>query len=239
MKGTKYYSVIGLSVAGILSIGIGIIMLLEGGIAQLNALSNGSAAPDDCIQGIAGLILILFGIVSYKPLDAKRKQLREEYEYDENGVSRKRGKFSDLSAQERVKIEEQKMLDAERILDSPTVKKITHKGEEDPVAAMDHLVGLPKIKNQMREMAARMQYELQEYEKTGKKLKKGQTIPHSSMHMCFFGPPGTGKTTCARIMTGFLYQYRYIKKNQCVEVDGNFFRGMAPGESTNLYIKEP
>lgn len=71
MKGTKYYSVIGLSVAGILSIGIGIIMLLEGGIAQLNALSNGSAAPDDCIQGIAGLILILFGIVSYKPLDAK------------------------------------------------------------------------------------------------------------------------------------------------------------------------
>lgn len=95
------------------------------------------------------------------------------------------------------------MLDAERILDSPTVKKITHKGEEDPVAAMDHLVGLPKIKNQMREMAARMQYELQEYEKTGKKLKKGQTIPHSSMHMCFFGPPGTGKTTCARIMTGF------------------------------------
>mgnify|MGYP000824889198 CR=1 FL=1 len=195
MKGTKYYSVIGLSVAGILSIGIGIIMLLEGGIAQLNALSNGSAAPDDCIQGIAGLILILFGIVSYKPLDAKRKQLREEYEYDENGVSRKRGKFSDLSAQERVKIEEQKMLDAERILDSPTVKKITHKGEEDPVAAMDHLVGLPKIKNQMREMAARMQYELQEYEKTGKKLKKGQTIPHSSMHMCFFGPPGTGKTT--------------------------------------------
>lgn len=77
-----------------------------------------------------------------------------------------------------------------------------------------------------------MQYELQEYEKTGKKLKKGQTIPHSSMHMCFFGPPGTGKTTCARIMTGFLYQYRYIKKNQCVEVDGNFFRGMAPGEST-------
>lgn len=146
MKGTKYYSVIGLSVAGILSIGIGIIMLLEGGIAQLNALSNGSAAPDDCIQGIAGLILILFGIVSYKPLDAKRKQLREEYEYDENGVSRKRGKFSDLSAQERVKIEEQKMLDAERILDFPTVKKITHKGEEDPVAAMDHLVGLPKIK---------------------------------------------------------------------------------------------
>lgn len=64
------------------------------------------------------------------------------------------------------------MLDAERILDSPTVKKITHKGEEDPVAAMDHLVGLSKIKNQMREMAARMQYELQEYEKTGKKLKK-------------------------------------------------------------------
>lgn len=232
MKGTKYYSVIGLSVAGVGAIGIGVLMLLEGGLTQLGALMGKTAGVSDSLQGIVGLVLIIIGIVSYKPLDIKRKELREEYEYDENGVSKKRGKFSDLSAQERAKIEEQKMFDAERILDSLTVKKITHKGEEDPVKAMDHLIGLPKIKNQMREMAARMQYELQEYEKSGKKLRKGQTIPHSSMHMCFFGPPGTGKTTCAHIMTGFLYQYRYIKKNQCVEVDGNFFRGIAPGESS-------
>lgn len=52
------------------------------------------------------------------------------------------------------------------------------------------------------------------------------------MHMCFYGPPGTGKTTCARIMAGYLYKYRYIRKNQCIEVDGNFFRGLTAGESS-------
>lgn len=232
MKGLKYYSVILLSALGIGIIGIGTLFLMNGGLTELAAISNGTGSIGNSLKGIIGITLVFIGIVSYKPLDVLRKQLRDEYEYDENGISKKKGRFSDLSAKERDQIEQQKMIDAERILDSPTVKKITHSGEANPVQAMETLIGLPKVKNQMREMAARMQYELQEYEKSGKKLRKGQTIPHSSMHMCFYGPPGTGKTTCARIMTGFLYQYRYLKKNQCVEVDGNFFRGMAPGEST-------
>ena len=32
----------------------------------------------------------------------------------------------------------------------------------------------------------------------------------------FCGTRGTGKTTVARIMTGLLYEYGYIRKNQCV-----------------------
>lgn len=43
--------------------------------------------------------------------------------------------------------------------------------------------------------------------------------------MCFLGNPGTGKTTVARIVTGFLYQYKYIKKNKCLEVDASFLKG--------------
>ena len=210
MKGLKYYSVILLSALGIGIIGIGALLLMNGGLTELAAISNGTGSIGNSLKGIIGITLVFVGIVSYKPLDVLRKQLRDEYEYDENGISKKKGRFSDLSAKERDQIEQQKMIDAERILDSPTVKKITHSGEANPVQAMETLIGLPKIKNQMREMAARMQYELQEYEKSGKKLRKGQTIPHSSMHMCFYGPPGTGKTTCARIMTGFLYQYRYL-----------------------------
>lgn len=33
-------------------------------------------------------------------------------------------------------------------------------------------------------------------------------------------------------MTSFLYQYGYIKKNQCIEIDGNFFNGLSTGESS-------
>ena len=84
-------------------------------------------------------------------------------------------------------------------------------------------------------MAARMEYET----KFKKKNKKVQPI--SSMHMCFLGPPGTGKTTVARIMTGILYRYKYIRKNQCIEIDGNFLKGNSPGETskkTSLLIKK-
>ncbi|SDW83358.1 stage V sporulation protein K [Lachnospiraceae bacterium KHCPX20] len=179
------------------------------------------------------VVLIIGSIVSYKPLERWRKELRDEAEYDENGISKKHGNFKDLSGEERRLIEQQKMIDRERLLSTPVLKKITHKGTEDPVKEMEQLIGLTKVKEQMRQMAARMQYEMEEYEKRNKKkLKRNQTLPHSAMHMCFYGPPGTGKTTCARIMTGYLYKYRYIRKNTCVEVDGNFFRDVSAGETS-------
>ena len=44
----------------------------------------------------------------------------------------------------------------------------------------------------------------------------------------------THNTTVARIITGFLYQYGYIKKNKCVEVDGNFLKA---GSETATKVK--
>lgn len=230
-KNIKYYLSIFLSALSVGAIAVCIYMLTNPYIDDLKAVIKGESIIDHPIIIVSSIIIIL-GILSYKPLEMWRKTLRDEVEYDEEGVSKKYGNFMNLSATERKQIEQQKMINAEMILDSPTVKKITHRGAEDPVKAMNALIGLPKVKQQMRQMAARMQYDLEEHEHMGKPLKKNQTIPHSSMHMCFYGPPGTGKTTCARIMTGFLYRYRYIKKNQCVEIDGNFLRGMTPGEST-------
>jgi stage V sporulation protein K len=177
-----------------------------------------------CILCAAGFLVCLAG---YVPLALWRQKCRDEMEYDENGISKKYGNFSKLSSTQRQKIEEQKMIDAERILDSATMKKITHKGEPDPEAAMNKLVGLNNVKKDIHEMEARMQYEQAERKK--KKEKRPQS---EGMHMIFMGPPGTGKTTTARIMTGLLYKYGYIKKNQCVEVDGNFLKGMSPGESS-------
>lgn len=66
-----------------------------------------------------------------------RRKLRDEYEYDKNGVSKEYGHFEKLSADERKEIEKQKMIDAERILDSQTLKNITHKGSKCPQADME------------------------------------------------------------------------------------------------------
>lgn len=55
----------------------------------------------------------------------------------------------------------------------------------------------------------------------------------------FYGSPGTGKTTVARIITGFLYQYGYIKENKCIEVDGNFLKaGSDTATKTELVIRQ-
>lgn len=49
----------------------------------------------------------------------------------------------------------------------------------------------------------------------------------------------THNTTIARIMTGFLYRYGYIKENKCVEVDGNFLKaGPETATKTTMIIRQ-
>lgn len=160
----------------------------------------------------------------------KRNKYRDIVEYDENGISKKYGNFSQLSNQERKIIEQQKMMQRELLVDSVTLKNITHKGYENPEEALDSLIGLEETKLEIKKMAARMKFEFEKL--SPKERKKKKFTPVSANHMCFMGPPGTGKTTASRIMTGFLYKYHYIQKNQYIEIDGNFFNGGSLGEST-------
>ena len=165
-----------------------------------------------------------------KLLFEARIKLRNIVDYDEFGVSKKYGKYERMSAKEKKVIDMQKMADMERILSSSQIKKLTHKGSEDPCKDMKKLIGLRNVKDKMNEMVARM-----EFERSSKKMQI------SSKHMAFLGSPGTGKTTVARIMTGFLYQNKYIKKNKCVEVDGNFLKSSTSADTaikTELIIRE-
>lgn len=228
-SGIKYFTVIGLSVLGMILvvISIGVLITQMTGQANVNGFVFERLAA--IIPKWAIITVFIIALGTQAPLTVIRQRLRDEYEYDENGVSRKKGKFSQLSKKERDEIEQAKMLDAERLLDSPTVKSITHKGSLNPNEDMKTLIGMNNVKRDMHEMVARVQYEF-ERQKDDKKKKK--FTPISSMHMVFMGNPGTGKTVTARIMTGFLYQLHYIKKNKCVEVDGNFFAGLTPSDST-------
>lgn len=227
-----YQLTIVMSVIDILGIIFSVAMILYGELLKPTVhgtFANAKSFSITDIPSFVWAILCAACVIGAPYLNLVRQKLRDEVEYDENGVSKKFGKFSKLSAQERKVIEQQKMIDTERILDSATLRKITHKGEENPDAATNTLIGLPEVKKSMHEMAARMQYEKQRWKD---EHKRGKFKPVSAMHMIFMGPPGTGKTTMARIMTGYLYKNQYIKKNQCVEVDGNFFRGTTPGETS-------
>lgn len=148
---------------------------------------------------------------------------RHQTEYDKaTGLNKKYSSYDRLSRAERNEIDRQKIMWLEQIIDTNTLRKHTHKGSKNPEADINSLRGLEDVKKEIKLMAARM--------KTQK--KKERNI--SSMHMCFVGPPGTGKTTCARIMAGFLYKYGFIKENKILEIDGNFLKG---GADTALKVE--
>ncbi len=49
----------------------------------------------------------------------------------------------------------------------------------------------------------------------------------------------THNTTVARIITGFLYKFGYIKENKCIEIDGNFLKaGEDSATKTRLIIQK-
>lgn len=189
-------------------------------------LTNFSETKQVNLLYLAFAIPLLFT----KLLFEARIKLRNIVDYDEFGVSKKYGKYERMSAKEKKVIDMQKMADMERILSSSQIKKLTNKGSEDPYKDMKKLIGLRNVKDKMNEMVARM-----EFERSSKKMQI------SSKHMAFLGSPGTGKTTVARIMTGFLYKNKYIKKNKCVEVDGNFLKSSTSADTaikTELIIRE-
>lgn len=189
-------------------------------------LTNFSETKQVNILYLSFLIPLLFT----KSLFEARIKLRNIVDYDEFGVSKKYGKYERMSAKEKKVIDMQKMADMERILSSSQIKKLTHKGSDNPDKDMNKLIGLKNVKDKMNEMVARM-----EFERSSKKMQI------SSKHMAFLGSPGTGKTTVARIMTGFLYKNKYIKKNKCVEVDGNFLKSSTSADTaikTELIIRE-
>ncbi len=160
-----------------------------------------------------------------KKLDASVMNIRNAREFDENGLSRKYNEYQKLSKKEREEVSKQRLAEVERLIGTGTLKKITKEGSKNPEKDLKELLGLKEVKDQVAEMSARMEFD--------KKYQKNKrTINISSHHMCFIGPPGTGKTTLAKIMTGFLYRYGYIKVNKYIETDGNFLRGQTPGETS-------
>lgn len=197
-----------------------------------------SANGNQAIYIIGGL-LIVSGLILPKILNPLKTQARQEAEYDEFGRSKSKGTYEQLTRKEREMIDLQKTADMERIMNSADIKKKTHSGSTDPQQDMDKLVGLFPVKQKMREMVARMEFETAEKKKKSKQKMENISGSTSGRHMVFYGSPGTGKTTVARILTGFLYKYGYIKKNKCVEVDGNYLKaGPDTALKTELVVRE-
>ena len=85
-------------------------------------------------------------------------------------------------------------------------------GVDSTLQALEReLVGLAPVKTRVREIAALLLVE---------RLRRtmGLEAQAPSLHMCFTGNPGTGKTTVALRMAGLLHDLGYVRKGHLVAV---------------------
>lgn len=192
------------------------------------------------------LVLMIVGLLQFLILRIPLKKMHTQSimvnEYDEFGVSKKK-RFENLSRKEREEIDRQKASLREQLLPTSVIKKITKHGSANPDKDLENLIGLLSVKQKVKEMTARMKFEMETQQDEKKKGKKDASTAAMNAaggrHFVFYGSAGTGKTTTARIIAGYLYQYGYIKENKCIEINGGFLKeGEYTEEKTKLIIQE-
>ena len=83
--------------------------------------------------------------------------------------------------------------------------------EEDGMAALNRLIGIPKVKEQVEQFVAMAEF-------NQKRAEQGGVVADTTLHSLFLGNPGTGKTTVARILGNILFQKGVIKQKKFIEV---------------------
>ena len=90
----------------------------------------------------------------------------------------------------------------------PELEKI--KSNEEIFSELNELVGLQKVKDSLNDLVDLITLK--------NKTKDDLKINNVNLHMVFLGNPGTGKTTVARLISGILYNLKYIKQDKLIEV---------------------
>jgi probable Rubsico expression protein CbbX len=96
---------------------------------------------------------------------------------------------------------------------------------DEVFTALDNdLVGLVQIKKKVQEIAALLLVDRA-------RQRFGLEAPRPNMHMCFTGPPGTGKTTVALRMADLLHRLGYLEQGHLVHAMRDDLVGQYVGQT--------